>query len=303
MLLMQLRQAEFGRGTLPSFLYISADASPQGSLEFYIVLEDKIHCDLAGAIVEATAQEREHWCNSSYIKTTTLPLSILGSGKATGAAKFEALTHAVVLDAMCEGDASSLSRYAANVISFCSDYGPEANLANLPCVCVQDVLSNNVSNSGGLLAFKSDIAKRHLEPVGHDQGIIEEDVIVMEDVVVSDPPPPPEPKCYFGMLSGLMIPGALKHNGYQARRREIEKRLRSAINADNSDEQLPYPPSCPLKNRRSAELASGAFKQFTQEAMTLTREMIFGFRGSLNDSDWQIILADWMSARDSCTKI
>lgn len=207
---MQLRQAEFGQGTLPSFVYVSADASPQGSLEFYIVLEDKIHCDLAGAIVEATPQERDHWCNSSYIRTTTLPLSILGSGKATAASKFEALTHAVILDAMSEGDACNVSRYASNIISFCSDYGPEANLANLPCICVQDVLKNNVSNSGGLLAFQSDVLKRHLEPVRQDQGIIEEDVMVIEDVVVMDPPEPPEPKCYFGMLAGLMVPG-VKH--------------------------------------------------------------------------------------------
>lgn len=96
---------------------------------------------------------------------------------------------------------------------------------------------------------------------------------------------------------------ALKHNGFQARRREIEKRLRSAINADNSDEQLPYPPSCPLKNRRSAELASGAFTRFTQEAMTVTRDLINDFRGSLNESDWQIILTDWMSARASWLNI
>ena len=93
----------------------------------------------------------------------------------------------------------------------------------------------------------------------------------------------------------------LKHNSFQVRRNEIVKRLRSAINVDNTDDPLPYPPSCPLKNRRSAELASGAFKRFIEETLTVTKDMLYDFRGSLQDAEWQIILSDWMSARVSWT--
>ena len=88
----------------------------------------------------------------------------------------------------------------------------------------------------------------------------------------------------------------LKHNSFQVRRNEILKRLRSTINVDSSDEPL-YPPSCPLKNRRSAELASGAFNRFIEDTLTVTKEKLYDFRGTLLDAEWQIILSDWMSAR------
>ncbi len=93
----------------------------------------------------------------------------------------------------------------------------------------------------------------------------------------------------------------LKHNSYQVRQNEIAKRLRSATNHEgNGNESLPYPPSCPLKNRRSAEIASGAFNIFITDTLQVTKESIHEFRGSLTDSEWQIILSDWMSARVSC---
>ena len=89
----------------------------------------------------------------------------------------------------------------------------------------------------------------------------------------------------------------LKHNSYQVRR----KRLRSATNHEgNGNEMLPYPPSCPLKNRRSADIASGAFNTFIRDTLQVTKDSLNEFRGSLADSEWQIILDDWMSARVSC---
>ena len=93
----------------------------------------------------------------------------------------------------------------------------------------------------------------------------------------------------------------LKHDSYRVRRNEICKRMRSAIN-DDCEESLPYPASCPLKNRRSAELASGAFTQFIQDTLDVTLELLQDFRGSLSDCDWQTILGDWMSARATSTK-
>ena len=87
----------------------------------------------------------------------------------------------------------------------------------------------------------------------------------------------------------------LKHKGHAVRARELEQRLRCAVKG-NVNEALPYPPSCPLKNRRSAELASGAFEKFLQEAMVMTKERLLTFRGTLKPSEWQTVLKDYMAA-------
>ena len=91
----------------------------------------------------------------------------------------------------------------------------------------------------------------------------------------------------------------LKHNSFQIRAREIKRRLLSAIDGDTQDRSLPYLPSCPLKNRRSAELANGEFKRFIEETVKVTTEKLITSRGPLGDSDWKIIAGDWMSAQES----
>ena len=212
MLLMNLRQSEFAKG-VPVFLYLSADASPQGGLEYFIVLEDRISCDNAALIVEATEEERNRWCKECHLKTTCLPIQILGSGKSSSAAKYEALASAVMLDAMWEGNPIHASKYGACVIGYCSDFGPEANVTGLPQFCIQDVLKQNVANSGGLLALKSEVSKQHLTAPIQDDGEIIEDVIILEpeDAIVQQPQDHgPEPKSFFSLSSALMIPG-VKH--------------------------------------------------------------------------------------------
>lgn len=93
----------------------------------------------------------------------------------------------------------------------------------------------------------------------------------------------------------------IKHNSFQVRQNEIAKRLRSAVN-DDFEESLPYPVSCPLKNRRSSDLASGAFTQFIKDTLEVTKRQLLDFRGSLGDSDWQIVLGDWMAAHVASQK-
>lgn len=209
MVLMHIRQLSFSKGP-PNFVYLSADSSPQGSLEFFVVLEDRVSRASAGEIVEASPEERASWCNSGCLSTTTLPISILGSGNASAASKGEALAHAVILDCMWEGDPSLVARYGASIISYCSDFGAEANIANLPHVCVQDMLKNNVANSGGLLVLKKQVAERCLVPMQTGDGEIVEDVILVDDIVAHDPPPVSEQPSFFGLRSSLMIPG-VKH--------------------------------------------------------------------------------------------
>ena len=209
---MNLRQSEFAKG-VPVFLYLSADASPQGSLEYFIVLEDRVSCENAAMIVEATEEERNRWCKECNLKTTCLPTQILGSGKASSAAKYEALASAVMLDSMWEGNPVHASRYGACVIGYCSDFGPEANVTGLPQFCIQDLLKQNVANSGGLLALKSEMSKQHLTAPIQDEGEIFEDVMILEpqDAIVQQPQDPvPEPKSFFSLSSALMIPG-VKH--------------------------------------------------------------------------------------------
>eukprot|EP00435_Cladocopium_sp_Y103_P014006 s47_g3.t1 len=206
---MNLRQSEFAKG-VPVFLYLSADASPQGSLEYFIVLEDRVSCENAGLIVEATDEERMRWCKESYLRTTCLPIQILGSGKATSAAKFEALASAVMLDSMWEGNPTHASKYGSCVIGYCSDFGPEANVTSLPQFCIQDLLKQNVANSGGLLALRSEVSKQRFTAPLQDEGGIIEDVVILEpeDAIVQQPQDPgPEPKSFFSLSSALMIPG------------------------------------------------------------------------------------------------
>ena len=208
MVLMLLRQADLAKGG-PCFAFLSSDSSPQGGLEYYIVLEDRVSRKAAAALVEATEAERSQWLKSGFLATSTLPVAILGSGSSSGAAKFEALAHAVVLDAMFEGQPTAISEYATSVVSFCSDFGAEASVAQLPNICVQELLKNNVENSGGLLALRNVISNNRFQPLDEGSGEIIEECSVVEDIVVQDHDTPTGP-CYFGLLSSLMIPG-VKH--------------------------------------------------------------------------------------------
>ena len=110
------------------FIFLSADASPQGSLEYFIVLEDRIKRSDAALIIEGTESEIEEWRARQPITTSVLPVCILGSGHATTAAKFDCLTHAAALDCMHEGDLSHLAAYSSSVLGFCSDWGSEGHL-------------------------------------------------------------------------------------------------------------------------------------------------------------------------------
>ena len=216
MLLMQMRQQEwsgtFAGATSDFFVYLSADASPQGSLEYFLVLEDRITREHAASIAGATPEERDQWCRAGYLKTTTLPPTILGSGKASAASKFEALTHAVILDTMCDADPGYVARYSQSVVSYCSDFGPESNLSYIPSLCIQDLLASNVKNSGGLLAMRGELASNHLQPLQDDCDELDEDVVIVAPAASSEAPAPEpsESKDYFGLSSALMIPG-VKH--------------------------------------------------------------------------------------------
>lgn len=213
MMLMHLRQSEFGNNSHPCFIYLSSDASPQGSLEFYITLEDKVSRSSAALLVEATANERAQWVKSGHLRTTCLPVAILGSGKSNAAAKFEALTHSVILDSMSGGDPRNVSAYGNSVVSFCSDFGTEAHISNMPSVSIQKILENNVSQSDGLLSCRGQVCNQRFGPIEQADDSIIADCCILEaqDMIVQDlPAAGVERDSFFGLQSSLMIPGA-KH--------------------------------------------------------------------------------------------
>lgn len=134
LLLMMERQRQWASSSSASegdhgyFVFLSADASPQGSLEYFIILEDRIRRSDASLVIEATEAELDEWRSKDRLLTSVLPVCILGSGHATTAAKFDCLTHAAGLDCMFNGDLSHLARYSASVMGFCSDWGSEGHL-------------------------------------------------------------------------------------------------------------------------------------------------------------------------------
>ena len=219
MVLMCLRQLEWNIGCGDSdcpdssgwFVYLSADASPQGSLEYFLVLEDRVSRKQAAAIVGATPEERDQWCTQEHLRTTTFPATILGSGRTSAASKFEALLHAVCLDTMHNGDPLQVMRYSESVVSYCSDYGAEANLSQIPKICIEEFLDSNISNSGGLLASRQSMAAQHLGAIQADASEVGGVITVDDDAALAPPPAPmPEQKSFFCLLSALLVPG-VKH--------------------------------------------------------------------------------------------
>ena len=213
MLLMHLRQSEFGNSGVPCFIYLSSDASPQGSLEFYITLEDKVSRSSAALLVEATADERSRWVKAGHLRTTCLPVAILGSGKSNAPAKFEALTHSVILDSMSGGEPRNVSAYGNSVVSFCSDFGTEAQISNMPSVSIQKILQKNITESSGLLTSRKQVCTQRFGEIQQADDSIIEDCCILEpqDMIVQElPEAGQECDSFFGLQSSLMIPG-VKH--------------------------------------------------------------------------------------------
>ena len=95
---------------------LSSDASPQGGLEYFVTLEDRI--TNPGLLIDSSAEDIAEWSKSSNMQTSTLALCVIGSGNAGTAAKFEALLHSVMMD----------EHYLQSVLGYCSDYGVEGHL-------------------------------------------------------------------------------------------------------------------------------------------------------------------------------
>ena len=117
------------------FVTLSTDSSPQGGLDYILTLEDRVSRASAGALMSATTPEEvERWAVDHVVETSTLPLGLVASGNANLSSKYEALFHSAKLDIGARP--SLLQKYAMSCcVSFCSDYGTEAQFTEVTWLC------------------------------------------------------------------------------------------------------------------------------------------------------------------------
>lgn len=125
MLLMSVRREQLASSSDQVFVMLSSDSSPQ-SLDFLVTVEDRIKNP--GLVVDASPQELAQYSLSGNLQTSTLPPMVLGSGNSDTPAKFEALMRSVMLDC----GHKRLPAYGASVVGFCSDFGVESHLTQVP---------------------------------------------------------------------------------------------------------------------------------------------------------------------------
>ena len=114
-----------------SFVFISADASPQGGRDCMMVLEDSVSREKAGLVIDADEDELSAWGEAGHLQTHVLPLTRIGSGKASLANKFAAFMHAAKLDVGSSPDC--LAGYSRDIVAYCSDYGTESGFTQVQC--------------------------------------------------------------------------------------------------------------------------------------------------------------------------
>ena len=150
-LLMSLRQTMFSKlffadplapssGTGPGcFIFLSADASSLRGTDHFMCLEC-VSASVVGSIIDATVEEREAFSDASHVKTQILPPAVIGYGNSNVGAKVEAMFHSCKLDVGASGE--RLQMYSQSCLGFCSDFGTESGLMDVPALNISDLLSS-----------------------------------------------------------------------------------------------------------------------------------------------------------------
>ena len=97
--------------------------------------------------------------------------------------------------------------------SFCSDFGTEAQISNMPSVSIQKILQKNITESSGLLTSRKQVCTQRFGEIQQADDSIIEDCCILEpqDMIVQElPEAGQECDSFFGLQSSLMIPG-VKH--------------------------------------------------------------------------------------------
>lgn len=93
------------------FVYLSVDSSPQNGLDWLMTLQDVVRRSDAGKLMlllekrdqlgpldpDEGESELDQFLQSGFLKTSALPIGIVGSGKSDLASKFECLFHCIKL--------------------------------------------------------------------------------------------------------------------------------------------------------------------------------------------------------------
>lgn len=184
MLLMLLRQAQWSE-MCPSvssepgcFLFLSCDASPLGGKEFFLAIEDRVTRKDAASLVGASDSDLQEFSRNGCLETSSLPVTLLGSGATSSAAKAECLAHSLLLDTAKDGDPLWTSLYSKSIVCLCTDFGPEGHLNSMPPMDLRELQQVAVKESKGLLSDDGIGAPRPHEFISS---------VVCEDLVL--PPP------------------------------------------------------------------------------------------------------------------
>ena len=97
-LIMNWRKEQIRSSASGHFVFLSSDSSPQAGTDFLLTLEDRIERQYAGLVVDATDEEIASWNLSDYLKTSSLPVAVVGAGNSGVAGKYEGLLHSIVCD-------------------------------------------------------------------------------------------------------------------------------------------------------------------------------------------------------------
>ena len=103
-------------------------------------LEDCVSASVGGSIIDATVEELEAFSDANHVKTQILPPAVIGYGNSNVGAKVEATFHSCKLDV--GGSGERLQAYSQSCIGFCSDFGTESGLMDVPALNISDLLSS-----------------------------------------------------------------------------------------------------------------------------------------------------------------
>ncbi|CAE7215683.1 unnamed protein product [Symbiodinium sp. CCMP2592] len=208
---MNWRKEQIRSSASGHFVFLSSDSSPQSGTDFLLTLEDRIERQYAGLVVDATDDEIASWNLSDYLKTSSLPVAVVGAGNSGVAGKYEGLLHSIMCDLGNEAHAELIQRYTRDIVGYCSDYGAEWHFAQVPALDLDDLREAGVSNSGGLLK-KQDVRPDGLLSEFTADGDMAAAQLPAEILGVQAPPIANEPasSASISLLGSMKMPG-IKH--------------------------------------------------------------------------------------------